>query len=338
MDKDRTYKSSLSNKQTENSSCLVTEQVAGNNHNRYSINKILFLGSFFLTILLLIILLFYILSNFINHSTIITTSTWLISSISISVAIFIILQRAPLFSLGALRRDDDFSTTTDLIDNKLEEFRNTFNPEMVFNEDDKKQILKNLSDKLESDALKSYKNEIHNTITSQIKEDVLEYYFESILKRLSGVIKALDTRSSINLVSGIFIASVGLCILSVSALQLSEKNTIEISLVHYFPRISLVVLIEIFSYFFLRLYKENLSEIKYFQNEILNIEARRLAVFIMIQHNDHSFYNKIAYELCKTERNFVLQKGQSTIEIERDRVSNRINNEFFKIFKKTLEK
>jgi len=38
------------------------------------------------------------------------------------------------------------------------------------------------------------------------------------------------------------------------------------------------MLIELFAYFFLKLYKSDLSEIKYFQNELTNVEMRYAAV------------------------------------------------------------
>lgn len=55
---------------------------------------------------------------------------------------------------------------------------------------------------------------------------------------------------------------------------------------HFLPRLTLVVFIEIFAYFFLRLYKSSLTEIKYFQNEMTNIEAKFIALYIALESDN----------------------------------------------------
>ena len=47
---------------------------------------------------------------------------------------------------------------------------------------------------------------------------------------------------------------------------------------YYVPRLSVVVFLQVFAYFFLRLYRSGIYEIKYFQNEITNVQARVLAL------------------------------------------------------------
>ena len=47
---------------------------------------------------------------------------------------------------------------------------------------------------------------------------------------------------------------------------------------YFLPRISFVIFIEVFSFFFLRLYKANLSDVKFYQNELTNADARLVAL------------------------------------------------------------
>ena len=74
--------------------------------------------------------------------------------------------------------------------------------------------------------------------------------------------------------------------------------------VQFLPRLTLVVLIEIFAYFFLRLYKSSLGEIKYFQNEITNIEAKALALQAAELAGDKESTASIINRLADTDRNF----------------------------------
>lgn len=72
--------------------------------------------------------------------------------------------------------------------------------------------------------------------------------------------------------------------------------------------------------FFLRLYKSILADIKYFQNEITNIEAKMLAINVSLISDGNKFLENVVDSLAKTERNFVLSSGQTTIELEREKI------------------
>ena len=104
----------------------------------------------------------------------------------------------------------------------------------------------------------------------------------------------------------------------VSAPDVQSNNR---DLVAYFlPRTTFVVLIELFAFFFLNLYRVSLSEIKYFQNELTNIESRILAMDAALFLDDSKALGEIATALSRTERNFVLKKGESTVQLEQDKV------------------
>lgn len=77
------------------------------------------------------------------------------------------------------------------------------------------------------------------------------------------------------------------------------------------------MLIEIFAYFFLSLYKAGLSEIKYFQNEITSVESKYLALKVALYSEEKDNIKYVVEQLAKAERNFLLAKGQSTVELER---------------------
>jgi hypothetical protein len=85
------------------------------------------------------------------------------------------------------------------------------------------------------------------------------------------------------------------------------------------PRMSLIIFIEIFSYFFLRLYKDGLGEIRFFQNELTNIESKLIALKSAQMSNNSKAIQKATEYLSRTERNFLISKKQTTLDLEKAR-------------------
>ena len=98
---------------------------------------------------------------------------------------------------------------------------------------------------------------------------------------------------------------------------MTSDDTYQFIIGGFMPRLSLVILIELFAYFFLKLYKSSLSEIKYFQNELSNFEAKYVSLRIAIMDKDRGVFDEVIKTLARTERNYILEKGQSTVGLER---------------------
>lgn len=91
----------------------------------------------------------------------------------------------------------------------------------------------------------------------------------------------------------------------------------------YLPRIALAITIELFSFFFLRLYRAGLADVKFFQNELTNLESRfaGFEAALMLTEGDKTT-TAVATTITafvNTERNFVIKPGESTIDIERQK-------------------
>lgn len=208
-----------------------------------------------------------------------------------------------------------------------------------FSESDKATVLKSIQAKLESDSVQDYVNDIRETITSTVKKEILEKLFSNMIRRLDREADGLDRRGDLNLVIGTVTAFIGVSTLAYSAYFSPQTQTIQDWLAYFLPRFSLVIIIQIFAYFFLRLYKQNLSEIKYFQNEITNIESRQLALNIAMSSDEMAVRNKILIEnLSNTERNFILEKNQTTVDLERDRLDQITNSNLTNVMKDILKR
>lgn len=62
------------------------------------------------------------------------------------------------------------------------------------------------------------------------------------------------------------------------------------------------MIIEVFSYFFLKLYKSSLSEIKYFQNEATNIEYSFVALETALKVDDSDLVKQCVNKMLNVER------------------------------------
>lgn len=181
----------------------------------------------------------------------------------------------------------------------------------------KKEISAEAGNSLISDLQKKVTEEV----TTQAHERETARNFEETRNRLSLEIAALGRRGNLNLILGIVTTVSGLILLAMFVFTQVEmpKEAVPFAM-HFLPRLTLVLFIEIFAYFFLRLYKSSLAEIKYFQNELTNVEQKYVALLIAIKYGESAIRNEVISKFASTERNHVLEKGQTTVELEKSRI------------------
>lgn len=137
-------------------------------------------------------------------------------------------------------------------------------------------------------------------------------------ERLLKEVNRLGRSNAINLFFGVLSTITGLIILysTVFGEKKVEATTLEGFLIGYLPRFTLIVFVELFAYFFLGLYKKGLADIKYFQNEITNIESKAIALDAALSSKEKEIIASVVEKISNTERNHVLEKGQTTVELE----------------------
>ena len=197
---------------------------------------------------------------------------------------------------------------------------------MGISEDQRSQILSNLKTQFLEDTSSLILSEIEKKITDSDEkrscDNEMETRFQELRSRLAREIKELGKRGGLALALGIVITALGLIVLALFVVPQSyEKITETLQFTaHFVPRLTLVIFIETFAYFFLSLYKSSLSEIKYFQNELTNIEAQWIALRTAVILNDGNTTQEIVKKIGSTERNFVISKRQTTVDIEKARI------------------
>jgi len=204
--------------------------------------------------------------------------------------------------------------------NKIENIN--FDKALV-NEDGKQEIINRIEKSVMKDAGNSLLKNIEERFSSDFKKD---RYLIDLRKqcnitrvRLNDEIISLGRRGNVNLGIGVITTIAAVVILASTVISGDVNLKGEALLSYYFPRFTLSVFIEIFSFFFLKLYKSGLSEIKYFQNELTNVELKFIAAEKSVLLGNEDSIKSVINELSTTERNFKLNKGESTVELEKDR-------------------
>jgi len=193
----------------------------------------------------------------------------------------------------------------------------------LISDEEKTAIISNIELHVKNDINTSLLKNIEARFSDEYKKDGflkhLRSQFEITRERLSNEILSLTRRGNVNLAIGVITTIAAVGILSSTVISGEAVLKGEALLSYYLPRFTLSIFIEIFSFFFLKLYKSGLSEIKYFQNELTNAEFKFIATEKSIALGCVDSTKLVIEELARTERNFKLLKGESTVELEKDK-------------------
>jgi hypothetical protein len=174
-----------------------------------------------------------------------------------------------------------------------------FNRFFLSSESDKEKEKETLfNEEIEEMKFKFISQLEHDLKFSSVFEDLV-----ALEKKSRSQIERLISNSTLNLIIGIITSIIAICILGYSIFKDNDlKNTFEL-LNYYIPRITTVLFVEILSFFFLKLYRRNLEEIKYYQNEITNLNYKMSSLKVSLSIKNSKITEDIIQQLCRTERN-----------------------------------
>lgn len=179
------------------------------------------------------------------------------------------------------------------------------------------------SNELDADEAKSKKLSEEELSKEKVFERISSI-INFATSRLKKEIELLSKRANIYIIFGSAITlGAGLVlyfavndILNLYPIKITKEQSI-ITAIDVFSvaiRLSIVIFIEIFAFYYLRLHKNILEDIKFYQNEITNIEMKILSMYVAVSDESK---NLLVSELAKTERNFIISNKQTTINIEK---------------------
>lgn len=140
--------------------------------------------------------------------------------------------------------------------------------------------------------------------------------------RLQAEVEAQGRKASTNLAVGGVLALIGAGFLAWLAFEASRASLVPgatppTPMLYWGALLSKVALsttANIFAFFFLATYRRNLTEVKYFQNELTNVESRAIATAIALDR-DGAEIEKVIGSLLNVERNFILKRGETTADL-----------------------
>lgn len=206
---------------------------------------------------------------------------------------------------------------------------------------EKAKKLKEIYDK--SEPLGNERNEFLNLIISYTsvkrnQDEILNdkhsnvfLVFEEMQSRLKDECNRLNKHAIINLFLCFFIAFILMSFIAYTSIisnEIKGLHSFEIFIVKYLPRIVAVVSLLTMFLYFAKLYKANIIDVKYYQNELTNIEIKQTALQTALINGDNEITNKITLELSIVDRNKVISKDQTTGEIERLKLENEVNKDY----------
>lgn len=135
-----------------------------------------------------------------------------------------------------------------------------------------------------------------------------------VIDRLTSASEEVRKRANLNLIMGTITCAMGVVLLLflVFVVPTPTRESWQETLVQALPRLSLVFIIELVGYFFLGLYRLGTYELKYFQNEITNVELWTASYLHAVRIGDKELVADVIRRVLAVERNFVLKKGETT--------------------------
>lgn len=164
--------------------------------------------------------------------------------------------------------------------------------------------------------------------------------------RLTGEILQLSKRANIYISIGTVITCIAGYALYLTAqdtyqyISLSSQNSFQEILqpkiiIGLAVKLSIVVFIEIFAFYFLKMHREIMENIKYYQNEITNIDLK-IAGLSASESSEECMAIAVK-ELLKTERNFLIKQKHTTVELEKNKQNISLNKDLINLITKTLK-
>ena len=141
-----------------------------------------------------------------------------------------------------------------------------------------------------------------DAVAARVGKDIASQ-FDAAIARLQFELGAQTRRSNLNLVIGVLttLIAVGLLVYMVfgPAPNFSAWTSIAS---HYIPRVTTVTFIEIFSFFFLRLYRSTLEELRTYHHDVTRLTLQRVAVEAAWTSSDAGAKTMLAKEVLAVSK------------------------------------
>lgn len=195
---------------------------------------------------------------------------------------------------------------------------------------DKKLLFDKINEQLSQEVIDTFEEKGNKELKVEKRYNQIIENFLNIEERINSEVRSLNKKANVNLAIGVvttFITVIFLIFLSINdSYEFKDWLTF---LTFYIPKLTLVIFIELFSFYFLKLYRSNLNEIQYYQNEMTDIDFRIIALKTGLLSEDEDNLKFILGELLKVNHNPIIKKDESSIELEKYKNENQLHKDYF---------
>jgi hypothetical protein len=253
-----------------------------------------------------------------------------------------LISASKRFFFSTTNRDDEISALKSTLNNLKVELYKLSNNEAttgVSEEELNATIRGSITQQLESAGfVELLESKFGHQIYEEARIHKLNKDFIGIAQRINSEIERLTKSANLNLVFGSISTMAAIGFLGFEVLYRGTNFTELVPLLSYYiPRIAIVIFVEVFAFFFLKIYRTNLNDIKYFHNEKTNIDLKLIAIKSAIATKDVAIIKLAIEEFVRTERNFILRKDESTIELEKSKIDSNNSQSVLNAFKDVLK-
>lgn len=156
--------------------------------------------------------------------------------------------------------------------------------------------------KLVDEVCKKVQEELAQSSIRQDHLRTIRQLHEASHARLYREIRELNQRARLNLAIGSFVTLLAATMLFYLVLSAPPAAVTALSLsAHYLPRLSIVIFTEVFAFFFLRLYKNALSDIRAYQVDLTELTNNATAVELALSSGSTQDQTPISTALIGTK-------------------------------------
>lgn len=146
----------------------------------------------------------------------------------------------------------------------------------------------------------------------------IRHVFDDASARLRLELASLRNRGNLNLVIGTMTTAIAIALLTYMVLG-SDRTFQDVTelLSHYVPRVTIVVFIEIFAFFFLKLYRETLGEMRTYQSELTRLNVQRITIEAAWTDEAPNARKSFAETLLRADQSGIgKQKAQPDVDLK----------------------
>ncbi|AVF66041.1 hypothetical protein LRL27_004738 [Vibrio alginolyticus] len=247
---------------------------------------------------------------YLNYRFVATVAAWLIAG-GVGYFLMVYLKggiKLPLIErfTDSMKPLPDVSEQTLTSNDELEQLKKKVSEisyaQIQLKEGQQEAIINELRGTVSEDLVAKFEADYADVALKKFQLSQAKEKFRKSIDRLSKEIDTLTRRANLNLVIGVLTTAIAVSLLTYMVLSNDTKlDTLTDLFSYYVPRVTVVIFIEVFSFFFLKMYKSNLSEIKFYQQEITKISTQQVIYesALVIQDN-HVLSPFVQYSLDKS--------------------------------------